>query len=174
MKKFDIIFEQAYASLNERRYIDSTFIDNVRLLVKALKDSDYINPSKNVEKVVASVMNQPTNVKELPLDTQEQSLPAMKLKLKQESDSESFSVTVVDLKNPSEQKEFANSMLETIFDDVINYIKTKALQGAKPEAAVDQMPPSEGAQAQPGAEGSALPGAGAEQAGSEESSQPAV
>lgn len=157
MSKFDLMFEQALAYIEEREYIDSSFSDNVRLLVKTLKDNDYISPKKDVDHAVRHIMSQPNHVKELQLDTQEQSLPAMKLKIKQESDSESFSVTVIDLADPTKQKEFANSMLETIFDDVITYIKTTALQGAKPEAAVDELPPTEGGGAQPGAGESALP-----------------
>ena len=54
-------------------------------------------------------------------------------------------------------EEFKNSMLETIFNDVLEYIKTTSLQGIQPEAAVDELPPAEGANAQPGAEQSALP-----------------
>lgn len=157
MSKFDLIYEKTLLTLRENKYITSGFADNVRLLVKALKDNDYINPEKDIEHVVRHVMEQPTNVKELNLDTQENSLPAMKLKLKQESNSESFSVTVINLDDPAKQKEFANSMLETIFDDVVTYIKTAALEGAQPEAAVDELPPTEGGGAQPGAEGSALP-----------------
>ncbi len=158
MSKFDLIFENAMLSLREQQeYINSTFADNARLLIKALKDNDYISSSKDVEMVVKNVMNQPNNVKEVVLDTQEKSIPPMKLRLKQESDSESFSVTVIDLKDPSKQKEFSNSMLETIFDDVLTYIKTATLQGLAPEAAVDQLPPAEGGEAQPGAEESALP-----------------
>jgi hypothetical protein len=157
MSKFDLVFEKALAFIGEKEYVDSTFEDNIRLLVKVLKDNDYINPKKDVEQVVQQVLTQSKNVKELNLDTQEQSLPAMKLQAKQESDSESFSVTVINLENPAEQKEFSNSMLETIFDDVITYIKTTAIQGAKPEAAVDELPPTEGGGAQPGAEASALP-----------------
>lgn len=159
MSKFDLIYEKAVRMLQEREYIDSTFVDNVRLLVKALKDSDYISPSRDVESVVKRVMDQPHNVKELTLNTQENALPPMKLQLRQESDSESFSVNVINIKKPGQQKEFKNSMLETIFDDVIEYIKTAALQGIQPEAAVDQLPSAEGGNAQPGAEGSALPGA---------------
>lgn len=157
MKKFDLIFEKAMCKLNEREYVDATFEDNLRSLVKILKDNDYVSKTKDVETIVKQVVNQPNNVKELTLDTQEQSLPAMKLKVKQESDSESFSVTVINLEKPEEQKEFANSMLETIFDDVVEYIKTSAMKGLAPEAAVNNMPPSEGAEAQPGAEQSALP-----------------
>jgi hypothetical protein len=144
--------------LHEREYVDSTFVDNVRLLVKALKDNDYISPSRDVESVVKRVMDQPHNVKELTLDTQENALPPMKLQLKQESGSESFSVNAINIQKPAQQKEFKNSMLETIFDDVVEYIKTAALQGIQPEAAVDRLPPAEGGNAQPGAEGSALPG----------------
>lgn len=157
MSKFDLVFEKALAFIGEREYIDSTFGDNIRLLVKLLKDNDYISAKKDTEAVVGNILNQPKHVKELNLDTQEQALPAMKLLLKQESDSESFSVTVVDLKDPSNQKEFTNSMLETIFDDVLTYIKTATLEGAKPEAAVDELPPTEGGGAQPGAGESALP-----------------
>jgi hypothetical protein len=157
MRKFDLVFEKVLATLHEKEYIDSSFVDNVRLMVKALKDNDYINPAKNTEAVVKKIMEQPKNVKELILDTQENAMPPMKLHLKQESDSESFSVTVVNVQNPDEQKEFKNSMLETIFNDVLEYIKTTSLQGIQPEAAVDELPPAEGANAQPGAEQSALP-----------------
>ena len=157
MSKFDLVFEKALALIGEREYVDSTFEDNARLLVKTLKDHDYINPAKDVDELVYHVMKQEKHVKELNLDTQEQSLPAMKLQLKQDSDSESFSVTVIDLEDPSKQKEFSNSMLETIFDDVLTYIKTATLEGAKPEAAVDELPQSEGGNAQPGGETSALP-----------------
>ena len=128
-KKFDLVFEKHLCALNEQEYIDSTFEDNARALVKVLKDNDYISQQKDVEQVVKGLMAQPKNVKELILDTKEQSLPAMKLHVKQDSDSESFSVTVINLEKPEEQKEFANSMLETIFDDVAEYIKTTSLQG---------------------------------------------
>lgn len=157
MSKFDLIFEQALAYIEEKEYINSSFSDNVRLLIKTLRDNDYVSSKKDVDHTVRNIMSQPNHVKELQLDTQEQSLPAMKLKIKQESDSESFSVTVINLEDPAKQKEFANSMLETIFDDVIMYIKTTALEGAKPEAAIDQLPPTEGGGAQPGAGESALP-----------------
>lgn len=156
-KKFDLIFEKLSAMINENQYIASTFEDNVRALLKVLQDNDYLSSDKNLEQILNGVVQQPKSVKEIVLDTKEQSLPAMKLHVKQDSDSESFSVTVINLEKPEEQKEFSNSMLETIFDDVVEYIKTTSLQGLAPEAAIDQLPPSEGAQAQPGAEQSALP-----------------
>jgi hypothetical protein len=157
MKKFDLVFEKACAWLNEKEYVEATFEDNVRSLVKVLKDNDYLAKDKDIEQIVKEVMAQTDNIKEIFLDTQEQSLPATKLHVKQESDSESFSVTVVQLEKPEEQKEFTNSMLETVFDDVVEYIKTSALQGLAPEAAIDELPQEQGAQAQPGAEASALP-----------------
>ena len=172
MSKFDLVYEKLLCKINEKEYTDSTFVDNVRLLVKLLKDNDYVDMKKDVDTIVKETMAQPNNVKELRLDTQEDSIPAMKLKLKQESDSESFSVTIIDLAKPAEQKTFANSMLESIFDDVITYIKTVALEGAKPEAAVEELPDSEGANAQPGAQASALPGAAPEAAAAPEQQPP--
>ena len=157
MSKFDLVFEKALSMFSEREYIDSTFVDNVRLLVKTLKDNDYINPRKDVEAVVKHIMNQPNNVKEISLDTQENAMPPIKLQMSQERDSESFHVNVIPLKDPTKQKEFENSMMETVFADVIDFIKTTTLQGIRPEAAVDTLPPSEGANAQPGAGKSALP-----------------
>lgn len=157
MSKFDLVYEKAYHKLFEREYIDSTFEDNLRLLVKSLKDNDFLSQHKDVDLYIAELAKQPGNVKEIVLDTKEQSLPAMKLRAAQENDSESFSVTAINLEKPNEQKEFANSMLETIFDDVVSYIKSIALQGISPEAAVDQLPPAEGGEAQPEGGESQLP-----------------
>lgn len=157
MKRFDLIYERAVYNLLEKEYVSSTFEDNLRALIKILSDNDFLSKDKASESYVKSVLAQPNNVKELTLNTQEQSLPAMKLRVMQDSNTESFSVTIINLEKPDQQKEFNNSMLETIFDDVVNYIKTASLQNIAPEAAVDQLPPTEGAQAQPGAERSALP-----------------
>lgn len=158
MRKFDLIFEKALAYIEEKEYVNSTFGDNISLLVKVLRDNDYIDPRKDVEIFAQEILNQPQNVKEIKLDTQEQSLPAMKLLVKKDSNSESFSVTVINLEDPTKQEEFSNnSMLETIFDEVLTHIKMIALERAQPEAAVDELPPSEGANAQPGAGASALP-----------------
>jgi hypothetical protein len=158
MSKFDLIYERTIRALREEReYVNSDFADNIRLLVKALKDNDFINPDRNVEAVVQKVLSQPHNVKELPLDTQENSMPPVKVKITPESESEGFSVQVIDLNNPEKPKTFSDSMMETIFKDVISAIKAIVLQGIQPEAAVDELPPAEGGNAQPGAEGSALP-----------------
>lgn len=159
MSKFDLIFEEALLSVKEDRYFNSSFADNIRLLAKALIDSDLLGKEISIEEVVRRTLSQPKNVKEITLDTQEQSLPPIKLHVKQPStDSEDFSITVIDLQNADQQKEFTNSMLETIITDALEYIRTIALQGLKPEAAVDTLPTSDGANAQPGGESSALPG----------------
>lgn len=157
MSKFDTIYEDLNLQLSEREYIDSTFEDNIRLLLKALQDNDYLPKDTSIDQATFKVMQQPKNVKEVALNTAEKSLPAMKLLVRQDSDSESFKVTVVNLEKPDQQKEFANSMLETIFNDVIEYIETTALQGLKPEANVNQLPKEQGATAQPEGGESALP-----------------
>jgi hypothetical protein len=171
MSQFDTIYENAILSLNEKEYINSTFGDNMSLLVKALIESDLLPKGSTLEVAVNEIMRQPKNVKEIVLDTKEQSLPPIKLQVKQtSSDSEDFSVTVINTQDPSQQKEFTNSMLETVFEDVMQYIKTISLQGLKPEAAVDTLPPSEGANAQPGGQESALPGV--QQSGGGQQQQP--
>ncbi len=157
MSKFDTIFEKTMCFINEREYVDSTFLDNVRLLIKTLKDNDFISSKKDTETIVSDIMSQPNNVKEVILDTQNQALPPFKLTLKQDTDSESFSVTAINVRKPQEQKEFKNSMLETIFDDVVNYIKTATLAGIAPEASVETLPTAQGANAQPGQTQSELP-----------------
>jgi hypothetical protein len=157
MTRFDLIYEKAMSSLLEKEYINSTFEDNLRALIKILSDNDFLSKEKTSDEFIKSILAQPNNVKEVTLNTQEQSLPAMRMRIKQDTSTEAFSVTVINLEKPDQQKEFTNSMLETIFDDVVNYIKTASLQNIAPEAAVDELSPTEGAQAQPGAEQSALP-----------------
>jgi hypothetical protein len=160
MSKFDLVYEKLYCQINEKEYVDSTFQDNLLLLVKMLKDNDYLPATKQDELYVREILSQNNNVKEIVLDTQEKSLPPIKLRVKQddEVDSESLSVTVINLEKPEEQKEFNNSMLETIFSDVSEYIKTIALQGMKPEAAVETLPQEQNpANQQPGGGESQLP-----------------
>ncbi len=159
MSKFDLVYEKLLFTVNENEYIDTTFEDNLRSLVKILKDNDYISSEKDVDKIVQNTIQQSDNVKEIVLDTTEKSLPAMKLRVKQDSDTESFAVTIINLEQPESQKEFTNTMLETIFDDVIEYIQRTALEGIQPEAAVEEMPKEENpANQQPGGGESALPG----------------
>ena len=157
MKKFDIIYEEMLRKVNEKAYVDSTFFDNIVLLIKVLQDNDYIASDKSVEEYAEEIVKQEDHVKKILLDTKEDSIPPIKLHASQESDSGSFSVTVIDLKKPEEQKEFKNTMLETIFDDVVSHIKQLVLQGIQAPPA-EELPQEEGPNAQPGGGESALPG----------------
>lgn len=158
MSKFDFIYDKLRTRLNEREYIDSTFKDNVTLMLKSLIDNDYLPKNVSLQQAVADVLNQPKNVKEVTLNPAEKAIPPIKVLMKQDTDSETFSVTVVDLKNPTEQKEFTNSMLETIFEDVLTHIKTLSLKNIAPEKAVEELPKEENpANQQPGSQESELP-----------------
>lgn len=166
MSLFDNIYNKYNRLVKEETsYINSTFEDNINLLVKLLVDNDYLKLEEPSTEFTKKIMVQPKHTKEITLDTEDQMLPPAKLLLKQDSDSESFSVTVVNVKEPKTQKEFKNTMLETIFDDVLEYIKQMTLQQLDTtNQAVDQLPSEEGANAQPGSGESALPGMeGAEQ-----------
>lgn len=162
MSLFDQLYEKYERRLNEKSaYISSTFEDNILLMLKHLKDNDYLKPSEEIEKYAKEILNQPRNTKEIVLDPTDETLPPMKLLLKQDTgDSESLVVTVINTNKPQEQKEFKNTMLETIFEEVIEHIKQATLQGLDvSNQAVDQLPASEGPNAQPGGGESALPGA---------------
>lgn len=157
MSEFDLVFERLLDNISEKRYINSQFVDNLRLLIKALAESDFLNKNISVEQTIQSTLQQPNNVKTIVLNTEEQSMPPIKLLVKQEVGTEAFSVTVVNVKEPSKQKEFKNSMLETIFEDVIDYIKSITLQQISPDSAVEQLPKTEGPAQQSGNTDSALP-----------------
>jgi hypothetical protein len=161
MSKFDLIYEKALLSLKEQEgRPTSTFYDNILNMVNVLSKHDYLNTKteQEIKSKAADVFNQEDSVKIIDL-TAKPGLPAIRLDLSQEDeDAESFSVSVIDVEDPTKQKEFkTNTHLETIFDDVLSEIKMRSIQGAKPEAAVDELPPTEGAEAQPGAGQSALP-----------------
>ncbi len=157
MSRFDLVFEKLLCKINEQEYIEPTFRDNIKALIKVLKNNDYLEQDKSVEQYIEEIIAQPKNVKEIILDTREKSLPGMKVHVAQDSDSESFAVTVINLEKPENQKTFSNTMLETIFEDVVEYIKSVALEGIKPEAAVEELPQEQGANEQPGGGESALP-----------------
>lgn len=161
--RFDNLFEKYSMMLSEREYIDSTFEDNIRLLVKILRDNDYVSSERDLSDIIEDIMSQEKNVKVLTLDTNEEALPPIRLHLRQESDSESFSVTVINVNDPEKQKEFKNTMLETIFDEVVDYVKQTALQGLRSSNAVEQLPQEEGPMAQPGGGESELPAVGEEE-----------
>jgi hypothetical protein len=164
MSKFDMVFEKLRRSIQEKEYIGNTFEDNVRTMVRYLQDTDYLPKETKTEDLVANLLKQTGHVKTLILDTNDGSIPPIKIQMKQigstqEPDTEDFSVTVIPVKDPAKQKEFANSMLETIFDEVVDYVKQLSLKGLSPESAVEELPQEENpANVQAGAEDSALPG----------------
>ena len=167
MKKFDLVFEKALSWLNETNgtnYAASTFFDNVYALVKLLstKNNNYL-AKKNVnaedEQSVRSFAEQTIKQKspQITLDTN----PPIQIVPSQVPDTEDFSVEIYNLSkgvgDPEHSNKFSNSDNKAIFDQVMSFIKTATIKQASPEAAVDQLPPTEGAEAQPGAEQSALP-----------------
>jgi len=173
MSKFDQVYESFVISLREdeqdslsgSKYVGSSFVDNLTLLIKTLVDNDYLKG--DAESIVAHTIHQPGNVKELNLDLQDGAIPPIKIQVaggpkkdNAASEDDDFSVTVIPVEHPENQKKFENTMLETIFSDVLNFVKTQALQGLKPEAGVETLPAEQGANAQPGDQGgaSALPG----------------
>jgi hypothetical protein len=162
MKKFDIVYEKLLKRINEKAYVDSTFFDNIKLLIRVLQENDYVSSDKIADEYATEILNQTDNVKKILLDTKEQSIPPIKLHVTQDSDSESFSVTVINVQKPDEQKEFKNTMLETIFDDVVSYVKEQIVQGLQAPP-VEEMPQEEGPNAQPGGGESALPEVAPEQ-----------
>ena len=169
MSHFDSIYEKYIQMLKEdTKYINSTFIDNIALLVKVLSENDLLpTPLKDITgkevnntEYAQELMKQEKNTKEIILDQDDEMIPPVKLLLNQDSNSESFSITVVNVREPEKQKEFKNTMLETIFDDVVDYVKQLTIQGLSvSNQVVNKMPPEEGANVQLGSEGeSALPG----------------
>lgn len=161
MSKFDTVYENIVWSLRENvnvheAYIGSNFSDDLSSLVKVLIDNGYLKG--NAESVVAQLMHQQNPIKEINLDLQDGAIPPIKLKIKggekpaDSQEDENFSVTVIPVEKPQEQKEFKNTMLETIFADVLAFIKTQTLQKIAPEAAVETLPASTGAAAQPAGE----------------------
>jgi hypothetical protein len=160
MKRFDLVFEKAMCVLNEREYVESTFGDNARSLLSMLQDHDLLDKGKSVEAYLKELQNQTEQIKQVTIGANDASIPTIQLKLQQnKDDSNSFSVTVVDLEKPEEAQTYENDWLETIFKSVVDKVKTLSLKNIAPEAAVDQLPQEETpAASQPGAEKSALPG----------------
>ena len=155
--KFDMVFEKTMRSLTEKEYAESSFEDNLRMLIKILRDNDYLDANKNVDHYLQILAKQPNEVKELQLASNDQTLPPIKIKAKQAESSGGFSVSVINVQSPDQQKSFENSMLETIFADVIEYIKMMSLENIRPESAIDAMPAETGANSQPGNTQSELP-----------------
>jgi len=159
MKKFDLIFEKAFRSLNEE-YIEPSFQDNIQSLLSLLHDHDLLDKNKTVKQYLKEIANQTEQIKQVVIGTTYNAVPTIQLKIQQnKDDSNSFSVTVAALDNPDEVQTYENDWLETIFKNVVDKVKTLTLKNIAPESSVDELPQEETpAASQPGAEQSALPG----------------
>jgi len=160
MKKFDLVFEKALCALNEREYVEATFEDNTRALLSMLNDHDLLDKGKPVEQYLKDIQGQTEQIKQIVIGANDPAIPTIQIKLQQnKDDSNSFSVTVIDLEKPEEAQTYENDWLETIFKSVVDKVKTLSLKNIAPEAAVDELPQEETpAASQPGAEKTALPG----------------
>ena len=146
--KFDLIYENVLFSLRENNQTGvMTFEDNLRGLLKALQDKQYLTSGNDViEKLITnSKQADPDkfNTAEFILRTDDSSIPSIKIKASQIStslnDPGNFSVTVFN-KNTGDSKEFQNTVGETLVTDVLDYVRTTAIAAAAPEAAVEELP----------------------------------
>lgn len=154
MSKFDLIYEKILWSLNEEtRYIESVLEDYVRMLLSALKSQEYFENS--IESEVKRVMSQKGGVKVLGLA--KEGIPPIKLEMSS-PEKDKFVVTVINVSDEEDQKTFESTLSTNCIEDVMSYIKQKRVEQLSPEKAVEEMPQSQGGEAQPGAAGSALPG----------------
>jgi hypothetical protein len=168
MKKFDLIFEKALNWLNEENagsYSNSTLFDSIYVLSKLLssKNNNYLinkkvnaDDNQSVMRFAQEISKQKTPT--ITLDTN----PPISIIPSQVPDTEDFTVEIIDaskkMSDPARSKKIVNSHNEAIFDEVMDFIKTATMKEASPEAAITELPQEENpAQAQPGAEQSALP-----------------
>jgi len=168
MKKFDLIFEKAMDWLNEAdasNYSPSNLFDNIYMLVKLLssKNNNYLinkkvsaDDNQSVMKFAGEISKQKTPT--ITLDTN----PPISIIPSQMPDTEDFTVEIIDtskkMSDPARSKKIVNSHNEAIFDEIMDFIKTATIKEASPEAAITELPQEQNpAEAQPGAEQSALP-----------------
>ena len=160
MKKFDLMFEKYNRYIIEQQS-EPTFEDNIKALLSMLKDNDLLDKNKEPEQYLKEIESQTEQIKQIVIGASDKAIPTIRLKLQQnKNDSNSFSVEVVNLSDPTASETYDNDWLETIFKNVINKVKATSLKHIAPESAVDTLPQEENpADSQPGAEQSALPGA---------------
>lgn len=156
MSKFDLVYEGILFSLNEEiKYNDSILIDYVGLLVSALKNQEYIDDS--VEKTIKRIMNQDGGVKILGLA--KEGVPPLKLEMSS-PEKDKFMVRIINATDNEDQKTFMSDLSKNCIEDVMAYIKEKQLEMLGAENKVEELPPAQGGEAQPGLAGSALPEVG--------------
>lgn len=154
MSKFDMTYERILCSLNEEtRYVQSVLEDYVRMLLSALKSQEYFEDP--LEQEINRVMSQKGGVKIYGLA--KEGLPPLKLEMSS-PEKDRFAITIINATDEEDQKTFESNLSSNCIEDVMAYIKEKRVEQLAPEQAVEEMPQSQGGEAQPGAAGSALPG----------------
>lgn len=154
MSKFDSVYEKILFSLDEDiQYKDSVLVDYVGLLLTALKSQEYFD--EPLDKTIKRVMAQDGKVKVFGLT--KEGLPPLKIEMSS-PEKDKFVVTVIDTTNEQDQKTFESDLSTNCIQDVLAYVKEKQLATLGAENNVEQIPPAQGGEAQPGATGSALPG----------------
>jgi len=164
--KFDTIYENLLWSLREDVPLDPDFKSNVLGLVNALINKKYIQQengqdpdSKQIETIVAhAVEDRKINLDGLgalspKLQQHNPSLPPIILNIGKDN---GFSVTLIDTSKPKgdsqREKTFTGENIESIYTDVTTTLQSISVQQEAPEAAVQQLPPATGANAQPAGE----------------------
>lgn len=155
MSKFDRVYEDLLFNLNEEvKYVDSVLVDYVRLLITALKHEEYLDG--DINKTINRVMKQEGGVKTLAIG--KEGVPPLEIKMSSPK-KDKFKVEVIDALDETDRKVFESDLSTNCIEDVLAHIQSKKLKELGAEEAVEEVPPSTGGEAQPGAQtGSALPG----------------
>jgi hypothetical protein len=147
MSKFDRAYDLVMESLRlESRYRDSTMSDNVRLVVRMLRDHDWMRSDEPLGRVVDRIMTEPSQVKTIVLDADDAALPPLKIELA--GGETDFELSVVDVSDPASRETFQNDMLETVFSNMIDYIQRRSMERLSSASAVETLPAPTGANAQ--------------------------
>lgn len=106
---------------------DMLYYDYIVMLAKTLNSQGLLPDDTKISRLAQRVLN----TEKLPLTTDDESIPPIVIHTHfNEGD---FSVDVVNLSKPSKRKSFQNTVSETIFDEVVDYIKQTQLQTLKDE-----------------------------------------
>ncbi len=165
MSKFDLIYENALHSLKEQQNQpeDVIFKDKITELVKAIKAflPQKSNDQETIQTAVVHALAKTNDEHVIYLD---KSVPKnVVIKVSQPTGGDSFEVTIEGSDVP-QQPDKSNKIVigdtqwdESIYKEVLD--KLQFVIGTA-TSAVKEAPPTEGAQSQPGAEDSSLPGVG--------------
>lgn len=175
--KFDLVYEKALNLIKEEAGETSDLEYNIKTLVLKLQDpiNGYIGRDATADAVVKRVL---ANRNTLDVGSDGKNfLPKIRLQFSQTPGVEDFNVEARVLANNSgiteKSKKWAgNESPESICDGVVAYLDKVSLEAAGSDSAVKTMAPEKGANAQPGAEQSALPTGQTQQQPPQEEQQP--